>query len=115
MPKDQLFPAVLGLPNLVTLTADTDFELAMLGAIVALAGFELNLEAIDGHGVFNLLGPGTFSGALNGELGAAEAVTLTVKNAVFALAASAGGSTNIDGGNAASIYTASQVFDCGGA
>jgi hypothetical protein len=89
-------------PNLLTLTGDTDFSASMLGAIVDLNGFELNLVDVGRHGVFNLVGPGTFTGGLAGSLLAEEAVSITVVNAEFILSSGAAADAgDIDGGDPA--------------
>ncbi len=93
MPKDYLFPAVPSIPSLVALTANRAFTAQMLGAVVELAGFTLNLAAVSGHGVFNLVGPGSYSGLLSGSVASGQTLAVSVNGGNFAV--SGGGAAGI--------------------
>jgi hypothetical protein len=91
MPKSYLFPPVATPSLLIALVADTDFSADMLGAIVELAGFELNLVAVDGFGSCNVTGPGTYAGLMSGSVAAGQALAITVNAADFSVAGSGSG------------------------
>lgn len=78
MPKDYLFPPLLGASRKVTLSANSPLNSGMLGAIVKLSGFTLNLSGISGYGFFVAIGPGNLTGAVVATLTANQAVFLTL-------------------------------------
>ncbi len=88
MPRDYLFPSVTGVSGLVTLSEDTVFTPAMLGCVVELAGFDLELVEIAGHGSFNFTGPGSYSGLLEGELAEGQGLVVNVHGADFTMTGS---------------------------
>lgn len=83
MPKDFLFPPLTGASRKITLTANTAFAPAMLGAMVDLNGFQLNLTGATGYGFFILTGSGTLIGAATATLGPTQAMMIAVEDAVF--------------------------------
>jgi hypothetical protein len=83
MPKDFLFPPLTGASRLITLTANSAFAPAMLGAMVDLNGYQLNLAGATGYGFFILTGNGTLIGAATATLGPTQAMMVAVEDGVF--------------------------------
>jgi hypothetical protein len=83
MPKDHLFPPLLGTSRYESLVASAPFSAGMLGTLVGLNSHTLTLAPISGYGYFIVIGPGDIAGAITKVLAENQALTIACADGEF--------------------------------